>query len=71
MANYMFRLLFLVQKPRNTILHGSIAKVSLCDFLLSIHVTWEFTRYGIQEKTEPPILSFYFMSIGNGKVLRH
>ncbi|XXG76369.1 hypothetical protein AAC387_Pa08g0734 [Persea americana] len=31
---------------------------------------WEFTRYGPQEKTECLILSFYFMLIGNGKVLR-
>ena len=31
---------------------------------------WEFTRYGLQEKTELLILSFYFTSIGNGKVLR-
>ena len=30
---------------------------------------WEFTKYGLQEKTELLILSFYFMSIGNGKVL--
>ncbi|XXG76363.1 hypothetical protein AAC387_Pa08g0728 [Persea americana] len=31
---------------------------------------WEFTRYRLQEKTERLILSFYFMLIGNGKVLR-
>ena len=39
-------------------------------FFLSIHIMWEFTRYGLQEKTELLILSFYFTSIGNGKVLR-
>ncbi|XXG76368.1 hypothetical protein AAC387_Pa08g0733 [Persea americana] len=31
---------------------------------------WEVTRYGLHEKTERLILSFYFMLIGNGKVLR-
>ena len=30
----------------------------------------EFTRYGQREKTELLILSFYFMLIGNGEVLR-
>ncbi|XXG82002.1 hypothetical protein AAC387_Pa10g0025 [Persea americana] len=30
----------------------------------------EFTRYRLREKTELSILSFYFMSIGNGKALR-
>ena len=59
-----------IQKPRNSILHGSIAKVSLCDFLLSIHIVREFTGYGLQEKTELLILSIYFVLIGNGKVLR-
>jgi len=39
-------------------------------FFLSIHIIWEFTRYGLHEKTELLILSFYFMLIGNGKVLR-
>ena len=39
-------------------------------FFLSIHIMWEFTRYGLQEKRELLILSFYFTSIGNGKVLR-
>ena len=39
-------------------------------FFLSVHIIWEFTRYGLQEKTELLILSFYFMLIGNGKVLR-
>ena len=39
-------------------------------FFLSIHIMWEFTRYGLQEKTELLILSFHFTSIGNGKVLR-
>ena len=39
-------------------------------FSLSIHIMWEFTRYGLQEKIELLILSFYFTSIGNGKVLR-
>ena len=48
----------------------SIAKVSLCDFFLSIQIIWEFTRYGLQEKTELLILSFYSMLVGNGKVLR-
>ena len=37
---------------------------------LSIHIMWEFTRYGLQEKTELLILSFYSMLVGNGKVLR-
>ena len=75
MTIYIFLLLFLgqciyIQKPRNPILHGSIAKVSFCDFLLSIRIIWEFTRYGLQEKTERLILSFDLMLIGNGKVLR-
>ena len=39
-------------------------------FFLSIHIMWEFTGNGLQEKTELLILSFYFTSIGNGKVLR-
>ena len=39
-------------------------------FLLSIRIIWEFTRYGLQEKMELSILSFCFMLIGNGKVLR-
>ena len=39
-------------------------------FFLSIHIMWEFTRYRLQEKTELLILSFYFTSIGNGKVFR-
>ena len=39
-------------------------------FFLSLHIMWEFTRYGLQEKTELLILSFHFTSIGNGKVLR-
>ena len=59
-----------IQKPRYAIQHVSIAKVSLCDSFLSIHIVWEFTRYGLEEKTELLILSFYVMSIGNGKVLR-
>ena len=48
----------------------SIAKVGLCDSFLSIHTVWEFSRYGLQEKTKTLILSFYFMLIGNGKALR-
>ena len=59
-----------IQKPSNSIQHVSIAKVSLCDFFLSIQIIWEFTRYGLQEKTERLILSFDLMLIGNGKVLR-
>ena len=59
-----------IQKPRNSILHVSIAEVSFCDFLISIHIISEFTRYGLQEKTELLILSFYFILFGNGKVLR-
>ena len=39
-------------------------------FFLSIHIMWEFTRYGQQEKMERLILSFDLMLIGNGKVLR-
>ena len=39
-------------------------------FFLSTHIMWEFTRYGLQEKTERLILSFDLMLIGNGKVLR-
>ncbi|XXG71456.1 hypothetical protein AAC387_Pa07g0727 [Persea americana] len=31
---------------------------------------WEYTRYGLQEKTELLILYFYFTSIGNGNVLQ-
>ena len=58
-----------IQKPRNSILHGTIAKVSLCDFLLSTHMIREFARYGLQEKTELLILSFYSMLVANGKVL--
>ena len=59
-----------IQKPRNSIQHVSNAKVIYCDFFLSIHIMREFTRYGLQEKTERLILSFYLMLIGNGKVLR-
>ena len=59
-----------IQKPRYAIQHVSIAKVSLCDSLLSIHIIWELTRYGLEEKTELLTLSFYVMSIGYGKVLR-
>ena len=59
-----------IQKPSNSIQHVSIAKVSLCDFFLSIQIIWEFTRYGLQEKMELLILSFYFTLIGNGKVPR-
>ena len=50
--------------------HVSIAKVSFCDFFLSSHIIWEFTRYGQREKTELLILSFYSMLVGNGKALR-
>ena len=39
-----------IQKPWNSIQRVSIAKVSLCDFFLSIHIMWELTRYGLQEK---------------------
>ena len=59
-----------IQKPRNSILHVSIAEVSFCDFLISIHIISEFTRYGLQEKTELLILSFYFILFGNRKVMR-
>ena len=59
-----------IPKPRNSIHRVSIANVSLSDFFLSIHNISEFTRYGLQEKTELLILSFYFMLIGNGKFLR-
>ena len=58
-----------IQEPRNSVQHVSIAKVSLCDSSLSIHIVWEFTRYGLQEKTELLILSFYSMLVANGKVL--
>ena len=58
-----------IQKPRNSILHLSIAKVGLCDFFLSGDIIWEFARYGLQEKTELLILSFYSMLVANGKVL--
>ena len=37
---------------------------------VSIHIIWEFPRCGLQEKTELLILSFYFVLIGNGKVVR-
>ena len=62
MAIYIFRLLLSgqcsIQRPRDSILHGSVAKVSLCDFLPPIRFIWELTRYGLQEKTELLILSF-------------
>ena len=58
------------RKPRNSIQHVSVDRVSSCDFFLSIHIMREFTRYRLHEKTELLILSFYFMSIGNGKALR-
>ena len=75
MTIYIFLLLFLgqciyIQKPRNSIQHVSIAKVGPWDFFVSIHIIWEFTRYRLREKTEVSILSFYFMSIGNGKASR-
>ena len=59
-----------IRKPRNSIQHVWIAKVSLCYSFLSIHIIWEPTRYGLEEKTELLILSLYFMSNWNGKVLR-
>ena len=59
-----------IRKPRNSIQHVWIAKVSLCYSFLSIHTIWEPTRYGLEEKTEILILSLYFMSNWNGKVLR-
>ena len=59
-----------IRKPRNSIQHVWIAKVSLCYSFLSIHIIWEPTRYGLEEKTEILILSLYFMSNWNGKVLR-
>ena len=58
------------RKPRNSIQHVSVDRVSSCDFFLSIHIMREFTRYRLHEKAELLILSFYFMSIGNGKALR-
>ena len=74
MTVYIFLLLYLGQiyipMPRNSIQHVSNAKVSLCDFFLSIHIMWELTGYGLQGKTELLILSSYLMLIGNGKVLR-
>ena len=48
----------------------SLAKVSLCDFSLSIQIKWEFTGYGLQENTELSILSFHFTLTGRGEVLR-
>ena len=66
---FYFRGGIYIRKPRNSFQRVSIAKVSLCDFFLSIQIIWEFTSYGLQEKTELLILSFYFMLIGNGKVL--
>ena len=59
-----------IRRTGNSIQHVSIAKVSLCDFFLSSHIIWEFTRYGQREKTELLILSFYSMLVGNGKALR-
>ena len=75
MTIYIFLLLFLgqciyIQKPRNSIQHVSIAKVGPWDFFVSIHIIWEFTQYRLREETEVSNLSFYFMSIGNGKALR-
>ena len=67
---FYFRGGIYIRKPRNSFQRVSIAKVSLCDFFLSIQIIWEFTRYGLQEKTERLILSFDLMLIGNGKVLR-
>ena len=71
MTIYIFLLFFLgqyiyIQKPRNSIQHVSIAKVSLRDFFLSVHIIWEFTRYGLQEKTEME----RSCGNGNGKVSR-
>ena len=57
------------RKPRNQIQHVSADGVRLCDCFLSIGILREFTRYRQLEKTELLILSFYFMSIGNGKAL--
>ena len=37
-------------------------------FFLAIHIIWEFTIYGLQEKMQLWILLIYFMLIGNGKV---
>ena len=69
MTIYIFLLLFqglyvcvcvCIQKPLNSIQHVSIGTVSWNDFFLSIHIMWEFTRYGLREKTELLILSFLF-----------
>ena len=66
---YLWGIIY-TRKPRNSIQHVSVDRVSFCEFFLSIHIIREFTRYRLQEKTELSILSFYFMSIGNGKALR-
>ena len=58
------------QKPRNQIQHVSADGVRSCDCFVSIHILREFTRYRQLEKTELLILSFHFMSIGNGKAAR-
>ena len=58
------------RKPRNSIPHVLVDRVSSCELFLYIHIMREFTRYRLHEKTKLLILSFYFMSIGNGKALR-
>ena len=50
--------------------HVSADGVRSCDCFVSIHILREFTRYRQLEKTELLILSFHFMSIGNGKAAR-
>ena len=47
-----------------------LPKSAFVIFFPSIHNIWEFTRYGLQGKTELLALSFYFILIGSGKFLR-
>ena len=74
MTIYIFQLLFLGKRIYTKAQKLNSACVNrqsrLCDSFLSIHTVWEFSRYGLQEKTKTLILSFYFMLIGNGKALR-
>ena len=48
---------------------SQLPKTAFCDFFLSTHIVWEFTRYGLGEETELPILSFYFTLIWKWKGL--
>ena len=75
MAIYIFLLLFPGQHIYSKASKFNSACVSwqsqlVWFFPLHSYHTVVFTRYWLQEKMELLILSFYYMSVGNGKALR-